>query len=207
MIVDTPRNKATARAIACTNESYPPTARPNYATWATLPDGPGGARQVTFGAHQATDRSDSLDKIVRRYRDLAIETHGEQWDDLTLADELAAYLPLMAENTALSCARLAADPKAKALFLRAAADPLMQRAQEEIFERYYMRPAIEALQGSGWRRRSATGWTSRPASATGSAPTCATVETCCARPGALATESSETRYCATRSTAWTRSFF
>lgn len=149
MIRDITLAKAKARAIVSTHETSPPTPRPKYHEIALLPDGPGGVLQVTFGAHQATDRSDALDNIIRKYREIAQAELGDTWD-ATLADELAAYLPDLAKNTPKSCARLAADAAFHDLLRRAAADPLMMHAQEAVFERDYMRPAVTAVTGSGW---------------------------------------------------------
>lgn len=137
-----------ARAIVSTHETYPPKARPNYAQLAVLPDGPNRALQVTFGAHQATDRADSLDAILREYRSLTQAAGIPDVD--TLSDELLAYLPRLAKNTPQSCADLATDATFKALLKRSAADPYMQEAQNEVFDVHYMQPAIAAMEGSGW---------------------------------------------------------
>lgn len=139
-----------ARAIVSCHETFPPTARPRYGQLARLPDGPGGGMQVTFGAHQATDAANSLDLIITKYRDLAIAKHGVQWEGLSLADELCIYLPVMARNTASSCKQLAEDRDFLDLLVRSAADPLMRQAQDDVFDVHYMRPALEAVEGSGW---------------------------------------------------------
>lgn len=137
-----------ARAIVSTHETYPPSARPKYATLAILHDGPSKALQVTFGAHQSTDRANSLDAIIQLYRDLT-KAAGIP-DEETLADELSTYLLLLAENTPQSTKALATDEDFTSLLVRSAADPLMQRAQNEVFDRNYMAPAIAAVEGSGW---------------------------------------------------------
>lgn len=144
------RAEPVAKALVSCHETYPPTARPRYGQIAVMRDGPAKSLQVTFGAHQATDRADSLDKILVEFRRLAIAVHGELWDDLTLADELVAYLPRLAENTPQSCAALARDRTFVALLERSAADPLMAEAQDNVFDRDYMKPALAAVQGSGW---------------------------------------------------------
>lgn len=146
-----PRDIAVAQAVVSAHETVPPTARPRFAQIAVMRDGPGGGLQTTFGAHQATDRADSLDKIIVRYRELAIEKHGEMWDDLTLADDLEVYLPRLAQNTPLSCASLAKDQVFLDLLKRSAADPLMKQAQQDVFDKNYMLPALAAVTGSGWR--------------------------------------------------------
>lgn len=142
------RTRRVARAITSCHETGKP--RPNYAALARLPDGPGGVLMVTFGAHQATDRADSLDAILVRFRDLAIATHGRGWEILSVADELAEYLPRLATNTAASCLRLAQDLRFLDLLRRSASDPLMRRAQEEVFEERYMQPVVDACDASGF---------------------------------------------------------
>lgn len=144
------RAQPAAKALVSCHETFPPTARPRYGQLAVMRDGPSKSLQVTFGAHQSTDRANSLDAILVEFRRLAIETHGELWDDLTLADELATYLPRLAENTPQSCASLARDRVFLSLLERSAADPLMAEAQDNVFDRDYMRPALAAVQGSGW---------------------------------------------------------
>lgn len=146
----TARDIAVAQAIVSCHETFPPTARPRFGQIAILRDGPGGGLQTTFGAHQATDRSDSLDKIIVRFRELAIAAHGELWDDLTLADDLEVYLPRLAQNTPLSCAALARDAQFLDLLKRSATDPLMKQAQQDVFDEHYMKPALAALEGSKW---------------------------------------------------------
>lgn len=139
-----------AKAIVSTFETFPPRATPGYAQLALLHDGPNAALQTTFGAHQATDRANSLDAILRRYRDLAQAKYGELWHEETLADELETYLPALAENTGASTSRLAKDKTFTGLLVRSAADELMQQAQNEVFDENYMRPALAAVTGSGW---------------------------------------------------------
>lgn len=144
------RSICVAKAIVSCHETFPPTPRPRYGQIAVLRDGPGKSLQVTFGAHQATDRADSLDKIIRRFRELAIDAYGDDWDEKTLADELAEYLPELAKNTPESCASLARDPAFRKLLERSAGEPLMAQAQDDVFDVHYMRPAIAAVEGSGW---------------------------------------------------------
>lgn len=139
-----------ARAIVSCHETSPPTPRPNYGQLARLPDGPANGLQVTFGAHQATDASNSLDRILTEFRRLAIEKYGPDWEGHTLADELAIYLPVMARNTRASCIELANDQEFLKLLKGSADEPLMREAQNTVFDVHYMTPAIEAVEGSGW---------------------------------------------------------
>jgi len=143
------RSICAAKAIVSCHETYPPTARPRYGQLAVLRDGPARSLQVTFGAHQATDAADSLDRIIAEYRRLAVDRHGADWDQ-TLADELAEYLPQLAKNTPQSCSALARDEAFLNLLRRSADDPLMHEAQDSVFDGHYLRPALGAVAGSGW---------------------------------------------------------
>ena len=130
----TPRQKAVCRAIVSTFETSPPTCKPKYSEFAVLRDGAG----ISYGAHQGTDRSDALDKIVALY----IEREG------LLADELRPYD--FSDDSKAGLARRASDPHLKDVLERAGFDPVMQAAQEEVFEVNYMRPAIAAWAGSSF---------------------------------------------------------
>lgn len=109
-----------------------------YATCAILSDGAG----ISYGKHQSTDRSGTLDKIV----DLYIAKCGKQ------ADELKQFVPKLALN---ETAKL--DPKnipswAKYLMgvlKTAGADPVMQAAQDEVFDANYWVPAMGHVQRIG----------------------------------------------------------
>ncbi len=102
----------------------------DYSAAVILPDGAG----ISYGRHQATDKSGSLDAIVRRYID-----QGGQ-----LADSLAGFLPdLAADRTA---AETPEDPSPAAAdlleLLRAAGkDPVMREAQDHVFAEEYWEPA------------------------------------------------------------------
>lgn len=130
----TPRQKAACRAILSTFETLPPTSRPKYSEFAVLRDGAG----ISYGAHQGTDRSDALDKIVALY----VDRRG------LLSEDLAKYD--FSDDSAAGLARRAKDPQLRDLLTRAGDDPVMQAAQEEVFEVHYMRPAIAAWAGSGF---------------------------------------------------------
>lgn len=104
----------------------------SYSTCTILPDGAG----ISYGAHQSTDRSNSLDAIVKRY----IELGG------THAEALKPYLPYFAANKSASeppKGPWSAETTAVIALLKAAgADPVMQRAQEEVFDSLYFQPAV-----------------------------------------------------------------
>jgi chitosanase len=109
-----------------------------YSTCAILTDGAG----ISYGKHQSTDRSGSLDKIV----DLYIAKGGKH------GEELKQFVPKLALN---ETAKL--DPKnvpswAKHLMgvlKEAGKDPVMQAAQDEVFDSNYWVPAMGHVQKIG----------------------------------------------------------
>lgn len=126
---------AQRHAINCILSVFETGRLPNpaaYATCTILPDGAG----ISYGMHQSTDRAGSLDNIVKRY----IELGGVH------AAALKAYLPYFASNKSATeppNGPWSAETQAAVSLLKAAAsDPLMQRAQEEVFDRDYFQPAV-----------------------------------------------------------------
>lgn len=109
-----------------------------YSTCAILADGAG----ISYGKHQSTDRAGSLDKIV----DLYIAKGGKN------GEELKQFVPKLALN---ETAKL--DPKnvpswAKYLMgvlKEAGKDPVMQAAQDEVFDANYWTPAMGHVQKIG----------------------------------------------------------
>ena len=110
-----------------------------YGMCTILADGAG----ISYGKHQCTDRAGSLDAVVKRY----IELGGQH------AATLQGMLPLLASNA--SCAEKPGGPytaPVAALMntLKAAgADPIMQKAQDEVFDRDYFAPAVNHAQQIG----------------------------------------------------------
>jgi chitosanase len=103
-----------------------------YSTVTVLRDGAG----ISYGKHQSTDRSGSLDSIVMRYLDLK----G------SLSDKLDPYLSKLSAN--FSSKVDPANPPADVrelmkLLAEAGKDPLMQRAQDEIFDEQYWNPSVQ----------------------------------------------------------------
>jgi len=111
------------------------TGRPegDYSAVAVLRDGAG----FSYGKHQAIDRSDTLDAIVLRYLDLGGGRYGE---------DLRPFLDYLSEDasTRLDPERLASWPtEARELMIllqKAGDDPVMRRAQDEIFSEMYWDP-------------------------------------------------------------------
>jgi chitosanase len=111
----------------------------SYSTCTILPDGAG----ISYGKHQATDKAGSLDAIVKHYVTLG-GTH---------AATLQGMLPLLASNASSKekpggpySAPVAALINA---LVAAGSDPLMQKAQDDVFARDYLAPAINHAKDIG----------------------------------------------------------
>jgi chitosanase len=133
---------AQKRAIDCVLSIFEtgrtPTAA-SYATCTILADGAG----ISFGKHQCTDRAGSLDLVVKRY----IALGGQH------ATALKAFEPVLAANQ--STKEPPKGPWSKpvtdlvALLRLAGADPVMHRAQDEVFDEQYFTPALNHAQSVG----------------------------------------------------------
>jgi len=115
-----------------------PTAA-SYSTCTILADGAG----ISYGKHQSTDRAGSLDSIVKRYVDLG----G------IYAPALRSYLPYFASNKSTK-----EPPKGPwsaettnviNLLKQAGADPVMQAAQDTVFDEQYFQPAVNHANSAG----------------------------------------------------------
>lgn len=107
-----------------------PTAA-SYSTCTILKDGAG----ISYGKHQSTDHSNSLDLVVKRY----IAKGGVH------AAALQHYVPRLAANETTKLNPAAPDAWALDLInllRQAGADPLMQAAQDEVFDEVYFTPAV-----------------------------------------------------------------
>lgn len=133
-----------AAAIVSVYETGGPIAK--YDTLAILKDGPGGIPQVTFGSHQMTDASNSLDKCVRRIVDLA----AEAGDNSPFVKTLKATIPILAQNTTRSIRSLAHDANFHLALKSSAKTEYGKRAQREVYDELYVQPAVNACAGSGW---------------------------------------------------------
>lgn len=111
----------------------------SYSTCTILADGAG----ISYGKHQSTDRSGSLDRVVRTY----IRLGGK------LSNELAAFLPALGSN-----ASTRVPPKGPwgdevtqliRLLREAGSDPIMWRAQDEVFDEDYFQPALNHAASAG----------------------------------------------------------
>lgn len=110
----------------------------SYQTCAILTDGAG----ISYGKHQSTDRSGSLDKIV----DLYIQKGGKHAADLT------QFTQKLALNETAKVDPKSPPPWVKHLvgiLKEAGKDPVMQEAQDEVFDANYWVPAVGHAQALG----------------------------------------------------------
>jgi chitosanase len=109
-----------------------------YQTCTILRDGAG----ISYGKHQATDNAGSLDKIVAKY----ISAGGKH------AEALKPYVPRLAANETAKLNPAAHPEWAKALvslLKEAGADPVMHKAQDEVFDENYWNPAVTHAKAIG----------------------------------------------------------
>lgn len=109
-----------------------PTAA-SYGTCSILNDGAG----ISYGKHQCTDKAGSLDLVCKRY----IELNGQ------LAEPLKQYMNYLATNESAKYNNVTANYPAWLnslinLLKSAGSDPLMQQAQDEVFDKNYWMPAV-----------------------------------------------------------------
>jgi len=115
-----------------------PTAA-SYSTCTILADGAG----ISYGKHQCTDRAGSLDLVVKRY--------------IALGGQFSTALKAF-ETTLATNASTKVPPKGPwgaevtdlvGLLKAAGADPVMQRAQDEVFDEQYFAPAVAHAKSAG----------------------------------------------------------
>lgn len=108
-----------------------PTAA-SYGTCTILKDGAG----ISYGKHQCTDKAGSLDLVCKRY----IELGGQQ------AAPLKEYMNYLATNETAKLNPAGPFPTWTTslinLLKSAGNDPLMQQAQDEVFDKNYWMPAV-----------------------------------------------------------------
>ena len=134
----TPQQKKVIDSILSIFETGKIPTPASYSTCTILKDGAG----ISYGKHQATDRADSLDKIVKKY----IAEGG------THATKLQPYLPQLAANETAKVNPAAPPDWAKSLvnlLKEVGADPKMQSAQDAIFDENYWNPALNHAKAIG----------------------------------------------------------
>lgn len=126
----TPQQRHTIDCIVSIFETGKIPTASSYSTVTILQDGAG----ISYGKHQSTDGSNSLDKIVTKY----IAENGSK------APLLKQYVDELVRNDSTKV-----DPKnppswAKdlmSILKEAGADPIMQKAQDSVFDENYWIPA------------------------------------------------------------------
>ena len=138
-MVPTPAQKRVIDNVLSLFETGHISVPASYATCTILKDGAG----ISYGKHQCTDRAGSLDLVVQRY----IQKKGQY------AEELSGFLPYLAQNR--SCLEGAggeytAETQRLVDVLKAAGlDPVMQAAQDEVFDEVYFTPALAHAANAG----------------------------------------------------------
>lgn len=107
----------------------------SYASLAVLNDGAG----ISFGINQFTHRSGSLLAVIEGY----LERGG-----LVGREVIESRLPLLQKTTSAAIETLAADTRFRNAIQAAAITAEMRAAQEHVAFEKYLKPAIEACEGS-----------------------------------------------------------
>ena len=116
-----------------------PTAA-SYSTCSILNDGAG----ISYGKHQCTDKAGSLDLVCKRY----IELGGQH------ADSLKQFMNYLSTNESTKYNNVTSNYPAWlnsliSLLKSAGSDPLMKKAQDEVFDKNYWLPAVNHCENIG----------------------------------------------------------
>lgn len=134
----TDKQKWAAQEIVAVFETGKVTSSASYSTCTILKDGAG----ISYGKHQSTDRADSLDQIVLRY----LDAKGQY------ADEIKPYLSLLTSDATSKVDPSNPPANVKALMdllKKAGQDPVMQKAQDAVFDDGYWNPAVSQAESMG----------------------------------------------------------
>lgn len=133
----TPAQKAACKAIVSIFETGKAAGNPAACT--ILPDGAG----ISYGAHQATDASGSLDTILVEYlrQGGAMQSEAREVLALVQANVSTQYRSISSATPGVV--------RAVDLLRRMGADPVMAAAQEAVFDRLYWQPAQDQAEGMG----------------------------------------------------------
>lgn len=111
----------------------------SYSTCTVLKDGAG----ISYGKHQCTDKAGSLDLVCKKY----IALGGAH------ASALQGYMNYLATNESSKVNPSGPFPgwltELIALLKTAGKDPVMQRAQDEVFDTVYFAPAVKHAEDIG----------------------------------------------------------
>lgn len=126
--------KLTALAIVHIFETSKPLG--DYSAVAVLNDGAG----VSYGTSQFTHRSGSLLKVLNRFHEIC--------DSLGTQKLLVGYEKLLTDRSTASILRLSSDERFKNGLRAAGKRAEMMQAQQEIAFECYLKPALDACEGS-----------------------------------------------------------
>jgi len=135
----TPEQKHAIDCVLAVFETGKVPTAASYSTCTVLKDGAG----ISYGKHQCTDKAGSLDLVCKKY----IELGGAR------AAELSQYLPHLATNESAKV-----DPKGPFptwltnlinLLKALGVEPIMQQAQDFIFDQNYFLPAVNHAKDIG----------------------------------------------------------
>lgn len=117
-------------------------AKGNPSAVAILSDGAG----LSYGVHQATDRSDALDRILLRYLDIGGTRVADATEVLRLveADATTRYTSLRSAPPNVQ--------RAAELLAELGKDPVMVAAQIDVFDADYWNPAVAQAKEMGVER-------------------------------------------------------
>lgn len=136
----TEQQKTVINKVLCIFETGRLPSKQSYSTCSILNDGAG----ISYGKHQCTDRAGSLDLVCKRY----IELKGQH------APELSTYMIHLMSNES---AKYGYDRSKYPTWLIslmnllkvAGADPIMEKAQDEIFDSLYWAAAVKHAHNIG----------------------------------------------------------
>lgn len=133
----TPEQKRACKAIVSIFETGKAQGNPSACT--ILPDGAG----ISYGLHQATDASGSLDTILVEYIRRGGSMRAEAWDVLMIvqANVSTQYRSISAASPGVV--------RAVDMLRQMGADPIMAEAQEAVFDRLYWQPAQDQAEAMG----------------------------------------------------------
>lgn len=120
--------------------------KPDFDEVAVFHDGPGGIKQLTFGSHQFTDASGSLDRVVEKIISLC----EISYNDAPWVKVLKNRLPTLKRGTTASIQAIADDMEFRMALIQSAKTPEGQQAQLQVYDELYVQPAVLACAGSGW---------------------------------------------------------
>lgn len=140
----TDRDRAMAATIVHVFETSK--IKPDFDEVAVFHDGPGGIRQLTFGSHQFTDASGSLDRVVEKIISLC----EISYNDAPWIKVLKNRLPTLKKGTTSSIQAIAGDMEFRMALIESAKTPEGQQAQLQVYDELYVQPAVLACAGSGW---------------------------------------------------------